>query len=174
MPVKRSDIVAFGGVLTGLSLLLILLTRVIPFTEMALPAVAGALLIAAVIELGAKWSVVIYAAVGLFSLIFTFDNGAAFYYIVFFGLYSIVKNYIEHIRSKLLQWVVKIVFFNLCAAALYFIIAAVSGLPAFVTRYGLMIALALSNAVFIVYDIALSRLIVTYITRLRSKFFRRS
>lgn len=173
MPNKKSEIVAFGVVLTGLSLLLILLTRAIPFAEMALPAVAGALLIVGVMELGPKWSAVIYAAVSLFALIFTFDNGAAFYYIVFFGLYSIVKNHIEHLHSKPLQWVVKIIFFNLCAVALYFIISAVSGLPSAFAKYGLPIIAVAANAIFIVYDIALSRLIVTYVFKLRNKIFKR-
>lgn len=170
---KSSLIAALGGMITAASLVLMLLTRVVPFSEMIFPAIAGVLLIPAVFELGTGWSAAAYAATGLLSLIFTFQNGAAFYYICFFGLYTIIKNHIEHLRKRPLQWAAKLVFFNLSASALYFIIAAAAGLPGFVTKYGVPIALVLANVMFVVYDIALSRLIVIYAVKMRKKVIKK-
>ena len=169
--VKRSGIVALGGMIAAVSVVLMLLTVYIPLLEQALPALAGVLLIAAVIETGAGWAFVIYIAVGLLSLLFAFNNGAAFYYILFFGLYTIVKSFIERIPIKPLQWVVKLLFFNMCAVAVYFVIFVwILHLPDSVFKYGYAATLAVINVVFIVYDIALSRLVVTYRTRIRKLF----
>jgi hypothetical protein len=170
--VKRSNIVALGGMIAAVSVVLMLLTVYIPLLEQALPALAGVLLIAAVIETGTGWAFVIYTAVGLLSLLFAFQNGAAFYYILFFGQYTIVKSFIERIPQKPLQWVVKIILFNVCAVAVYFVVLLVAGLPQNVFVYGYPVTIALINVMFIVYDIALSRLVVTYRTRIR-KLFRR-
>jgi hypothetical protein len=169
---KKANIVALGGMLTAMSLLLMLLTRVIPFSEQALPAIAGVLLISAVLEAGAGWAFVIYLAVALLSLFFAFQNGAALYYILFFGHYTIIKSYIERIKIKPLQWVVKILLFNVCAVASYYAMIAVTGIPDALTKYGLPITLGLINVVFILYDIALSRLVVMYVTRIRKNFKR--
>lgn len=153
--------------LAALSLLLMLLTRAVPFSEMALPAVAGVLLIFAVMEMGAGWALVIYAAVSLLSLLVAFENGAALYYILFFGLYPILKNYVERIRTRPLQWAAKLALFNLCAVALYFLTARLFGMPQAIARYGLALAVAVVNVTFVIYDFALSRLIVLYVYKIR-------
>ena len=150
-----------------------LLSRFIPFTEMAMPAAAGVLLIAAVVEAGTGWAFAMYFAVGLLSLLFAVSNGAAFYYIFFFGHYTIVKGLIERIPNRPLQWVVKFAVFNLCAVAVYFVLSVFTGVPKSFFRYGFPALMAMINAVFIIYDIALSRLIVTYFSRLR-KILRRT
>jgi hypothetical protein len=169
---KRANIVALGGMISALSLLVMLLTRIIPFTEQAMPAIAGVLLLAAVMELGPGWSFVVYIAVSLLSMLFAAQNGAAFYYLLFFGHYTILKNYIEHIHNRIFQWVVKLALFNFCAVIVYFVTMWVSGVPESITKYGLPITMALINVVFILYDIALSRLVVTYAARLGKLFAR--
>jgi hypothetical protein len=170
---KRANIVALGGIIAAMSLVLMLLSRLIPFTEMALPALAGVLLISAVLEAGAGWAFVMYIAVGLLSLFFALSNGAALYYILFFGHYTIIKSFVERIPNKPLQWVVKLLIFNVCAVAVYFMMTVFVGLPEKLFNYGMPVLLVLINAVFILYDIALSRLIVTYFHRIR-KIIRRA
>ena len=161
--------VALGGMMAALSLILMLLTRVIPFSEMALPAVAGVLLIAAVLEVGAAWSFAIFAAVGLLSLFFAFQNGAAFYYVLFFGPYPIVKSYIERLKSRPVQWTVKILLFNICALLLYLASAKIFGVPDALIKYGWALSALVVNATFVIYDIALSRLVVLYVYRIRKR-----
>lgn len=153
--------------LAAVSLTLMLLTRAVPFSEMALPAIAGVLLIFAVMEMGAGWALVIYVAVSLLSLLVAFSNGAALYYIFFFGLYPILKSCLERIPSRPAQWILKLLLFNACAAALYFLTVKLFGMPGAVTRYGLALVAAVVNLTFIVYDFALSRLIVLYVYKIR-------
>jgi hypothetical protein len=167
---KKSNIVALGGMIAALSLVLMMLTLFIPFSEQALPAVAGVLLITAVLEAGPGWAFVIYIAVGLLSLFFALQNGASLYYILFFGHYTIIKSYVERLPNKLLQWVVKLLIFNICAAAVYYLVALVTGIPVDIYKYSLPVTLVLFNIVLILYDIALSRLVVLYYYRIRKLF----
>ena len=164
---RQASRVAFGGMLAAVSLVLMLLTRAVPFSEMALPGVAGVRLIFAVMEMGAGWARVIYAAVSLLSLLVAFENGAALYYILFFGLYPIVKNYVERIPLRPAQLAAKLVICNVCAAAVYFATVKLFGVPGLVGRYGAVPVLIAVNAVFFLYDYALSRLVVLYVYKIR-------
>ncbi len=76
--------VALGGIITALCLLLMFLTGVMPLLYLALPMVAGALLLIIVSEIGTGWAVLTYAAVSLLSIFVTFDKEAALIFILFF------------------------------------------------------------------------------------------
>lgn len=170
---KQARGAALGGMLAALSLVLLLLTGVFPFAELVLPAIAGVLLVVAVLELDVRWAWGIFAAVCILGLLLCPNKDAAIYYLFFFGHYPLLKNHIEHLHSKVLQWIVKLPLFNACAILAYLLIAKLFGVPDDVGRYGYPLLLALMNAAFVLYDIALSRLIATYVFRLRRMFRRR-
>jgi hypothetical protein len=92
---KTSFKVSLSGVIGALSLVLMLLTSVIPFGTFAFPAFAGMLLISIVIELGNSWAFLVYFTVSTLSLLLLTDKEAALYYVIFLGFYPIVKGLIE-------------------------------------------------------------------------------
>lgn len=152
----------------AISVVFMLLTRFLPYLDITFTAIAGILLAVIVIEAGEKWAFLVYITVGLLSLLLS-TYGAAFYYILFFGPYPILKSFFERISSKILQWAIKIICFNICAAILYFVLAAVTGLPEAIAKYGLIISGIVVNICFIIYDIALSKLIYFYANSIRAK-----
>ena len=79
---SKSGKIALGGLLTALGVVLMFLTGLIPIGTYALPAIAGVLLIVAVIEIGAKWAWMIYAAVAVLSLLFAADKEAALLFVL--------------------------------------------------------------------------------------------
>ncbi|ADU26617.1 hypothetical protein [Ethanoligenens harbinense] len=170
---KQARGVALGGMLTALSLVLLVLAGVLPMMQLVFPAVAGLLLVVVVLELHIKWAWGIFAAVTLLGLLLCPDKSVVVYYVFFFGHYPLLKNYIERLRSRAVQWLVKIPLFNACIILAYLAIAKLFGVPEDLLRYGYPFALALANAAFILYDIALSRLIVTYIYRVRKLLHRK-
>lgn len=170
---KKTYPVALGGMTAALSLIVMAMSRVIPYSEQALPAIAGVFLLAMVMEAGPAWSLLVYLSVSLLSLFFAVQNGAAVYYIVFFGPYPILKNYIEHLHGKPLQWVLKVVYFNLSAVVVYYATVFLLSLGNGFLKYGLPIALVAVNIILVIYDIALTRLVVWYVCRIRKKLFRR-
>jgi len=62
---------------------------------------------------------------------------------------------------------VKIVLFNICAISSYFAALKISGIPNDMLKYGYPLVFAIINVAFIIYDIAVSRLVVFYIYRIR-------
>ncbi len=171
---KQSSKTALGGIVSALSVTLMMLTGVIPFMTYALPLAAGTLLILLVIEINKQWAFIVYAAASLLSIFVVPDREAAVFYIAFFGYYPIIKSTLEKHLNIVLEWVVKLIIFNVSTVAGYFFTTYVLGIPFDETgefgKYSLIILLALANAVFIAYDIMLTRFITLYLKKFRKSF----
>ena len=170
---SKSGKIALGGLLTALGVVLMFLTGLIPIGTYALPAIAGVLLIVAVIEIGAKWAWMIYAAVAVLSLLFAADKEAALLFVLFFGYYPVLKSFLERISSKVLSWISKFAVFNVAVVACFFLAVSFLQLPEdSFTVFGIYLPwvfLILGNAVFLIYDIALSGLVATYVEKLHHR-----
>lgn len=170
---SKSGKIALGGLLTALGVVLMLLTGLIPIGTYALPAIAGVLLIVAVIEIGAKWAWMIYAAVAVLSLLFAADKEAALLFVLFFGYYPVLKSFLERISNKVLSWISKFAVFNVAVVACFFLAVNFLQLPEdSFTVFGIYLPwvfLILGNAVFLIYDIALSGLVATYVEKLHHR-----
>lgn len=176
---KTSFKVSLGGIITALSLILLVGTGIIPIATYALPGLAGALIICIVIELGYKWAFSVFAATALLSLLLTPDREAALLYLFFFGHYPIIKSLIEHIKNRVVEWVLKLSVFNLCVFGCYAIIFYVFQMQYVIDsfkefgQYALPIFLVAGNLTFVLYDFALSSIILFYTRWVRVKLFRR-
>lgn len=170
---SKSGKIALGGLLTALGVVLMFLTGLIPIGTYALPAIAGVLLIVAVIEIGAKWAWMIYAAVAVLSLLFAADKEAALLFVLFFGYYPVLKSFLERISDKVLSWISKFAVFNVAVVACFFLAVNFLQLPEdSFTVFGIYLPwvfLILGNAVFLIYDIALSGLVATYVEKLHHR-----
>ena len=163
------------GMVTALSAVLMLMTGVFPMMDFALPAMAGVLLIAVVVELGRKWAALCWLAVSLVSFFIAPLKDSALFYFVLLGNYPIVKSMIESMRRPVTEWVLKLGVMNLTAGA---------GLAAAVFLFGMEAytgvleaapvlfagGFLLLNAVFVVYDMALSRLVNAYVGFFRPRY----
>ena len=170
---SKSGKIALGGLLTALGVVLMFLTGLIPIGTYALPAIAGVLLIVAVIEIGAKWAWMIYAAVAVLSLLFAADKEAALLFVLFFGYYPVLKSFLERISNKVLSLISKFAVFNVAVVACFFLAVNFLQLPEdSFTVFGIYLPwvfLILGNAVFLIYDIALSGLVATYVEKLHHR-----
>ena len=178
---KRTAKIAVSGVLGALSLVCLLLT-VFPFATYALPALASVFLIPIVIECGRRWAVGLYIAVAFLALLMVPDMEARLLFVTFFGYYPIVKSWAEQ-RSRVTEWVCKIVLFNAAVVASYTLLAMVGfSFEAFVIpgvslsfRVVLALFLLAGNVVFLLYDVALTRMLPLYFVRfqpLLHRFFK--
>lgn len=168
--------VAFGGVISALSIVLMFSTGIFSTLTYAVPAVAGALLILIVIEISPKFAGAVYFAVAVLSLLVVADKEAAVMYAMFFGYYPIIKGFIEKHLKNVLSWIIKFAVFNVSVISAYFVVSKVfmisfDDLESF-GKWALPIFLILCNIVFALYDIALTRLISAYLFSWR-KYVRR-
>ena len=81
-----------------------------------------------------------------------------------------LKKYIEKINKLVIEWILKLVLFNITVIAAWCIVMYVLQIPddsmGMLGQYGPYILLALGNVTFIIYDIALTGLIGMYMQKI--------
>ena len=154
----------------ALSTAVMALTGLIPVGTYAMPALAGALLIAVVAEAGTGWALSVYAAVSLLSVFLAADKEAVLFFLLFFGYYPVLKAALERrLHGRALRAAAKLAVFNAAAVLEFWAAARFLGVPA--ESYSLFghsvpqLFLLAGNFVFLVYDYALSLLVVAYFGR---------
>ena len=169
---------ALSGMLSALIVAVLYFAGISEVASLSVLAVAGVILCVCVYECGMKFAVSAYAATSFLSFIVCADKVTAGMYVICFGLYSVLKSLAEtYIRCRVLEWTVKLLFFNLSlvlmllgARFLLLDIGILKDLPGWAWALGWGVL----NGVFLIYDVALTRLMTFYIFRLRQKLFRKS
>ncbi len=150
----------------------IMLTSYFPYLTYAIPAIAGLCIMVVLIETDKKWALFSYITSSV--LIFLLgETESKLLYIFFFGIYPIIKAIVEKINKPIIEWILKILFLNLAIILAYTILSKLYGIyfddMGEFRKYGNIILIALANIVFVVYDIAISRICDTYIYKLHPK-----
>lgn len=173
---KNSMKVAFCGVAAALSTALMFLTGVIPIATLALPALAGCLLIPVVAEAGLPWGFGVYAVCCTLSFLLAPDREAALFYLLFFGYYPALYAVLGRIKNRAARYAAKLAVFNAAVAAETLLAVYVLKIPleavGFLGDFTLPVLWLLANVVFVFYDYALEGLIVIYMKRFHEKFGR--
>ena len=171
---KNSRTIALAAILSALSVALLFIGSASQIMDLSCAAMASIIVVYAVIELKGVWPYLIYAVTSLISLLILPDKFASVIYFLFAGYYPMLKLLFEKMRKPVVEWILKLVVFN----------AAISGIIwvslqfLYLEEEGVAftwIVYAVSNAVFILFDIALTRLISAYLAvwRKRFKFLRK-
>ena len=141
---------AVAGVLAAGSLAVLWLACMVPSGRIGLTGAAGLFPVAAVLAAGRAAGYLCWAASALLGLFLLPDKGVALLYLIFLGLYPVVKNNIEGLRRLPLEWLCKLACFN---AALW------------LGERTWLLYLA-GNLIFVLYDVGLSRLIALVMARM--------
>ncbi len=179
---KKLKNLTIGALLSALSVAIIALGGVIEVLDLSMAAIASFICVFAVIELGGIYPWLIFAVTSVLSLILIPSNIGAWCYVLFFGYYAIVKEKIERLK-KPLAWTLKMLIGNVAFAILLFGFGTITygaGLDfvelvnkVFETNFGTAMVVAvilMVELLFVVYDIALTRIITFYFKRLRHRF----
>jgi len=168
---KNTKNIALCGIVSALATV-VMMAAYFPYLTYAIPAIAGCLLIMIVVECGTKWAVVGYVVSGLLIMLVA-EPEAKLLYIGFFGYYPIIKEKIEKIGKRWIEYIFKILLFNVAILAVYFIVINVLGMPiedmGGTFKYGTLILLLVGNVSFLVYDVAVTRLTALYFNRLHPR-----
>lgn len=176
---KRSSRIALCGILSALAVVIMFLTGIVPFGTFVLPALAGLLLVVVVVEVSGKWAFCMYLTVAALSLFVSPDREAAMAFILFFGYYPVLKGVLERLPGNILPWIVKFAVFNAAIAVYYLALVLFIGTEAWteglgvLTQWAPLIFFGGGNLMFLVYDIALTRVITMYVRWFRVKFLGR-
>ena len=158
---------AFSGICTAISVVLLYIASVVPTARLALCAVASATVCLVMIKSGVKGAFTLYFAVTVLSAIILPDKAIAIAYGGVFGIYPIIKALIEKRHNLYVEWLFKLIVF-IIYSALFFVVSSYF-LPGLINaKLSAPIILIGVIAVLVVYDIALS-LIITEAVRRFSK-----
>ena len=173
---KQSSKVAIGGIVAALSLVMMISVAIVPFLTYALPAEAGTFIAFIVYEIDKKWAFGVYTAVAVLGMFLVPDKEVAVMYLAFFGYYPVLKSFLESKMRRLPGWIIKILSFNVTMSVSYFLMIKLMGLTLDeLDKYGLWavpMLLGAGTLAFILYDNALSKILLLYELRWR-KYFKR-
>lgn len=152
------------ALLSALSLALLYVASVVPGGRLGMVALSGLVPAAAVISAGLRGGLMCYAAAAILGLLVVPDKGCALLYLLFFGLYPVIKSLCERLPRGL-ELLAKLVFFNAVLTLFYFLLAEffLPFLPEPLVGTG-VVYLA-GNLAFLVYDFGFSKLIALYLHR---------
>jgi len=168
--------IALCGVVTALSVVLMIFEGLVQVASIAMPALAGCLLIPIVAEAGLGWAFGSYAATAVLCLFLAPDKEAALIYLLFFGYYPALFAVVSKLKNPIVCWTVKLTIFNAAAVGDVLLATYVLGVPweeiPFLGPWGPAVLLLLANLVFILYEKALAGLIRGYFRRFHGKLMK--
>lgn len=157
---SKASVIARGGMLTALGVFFIYLSSILPTSRMFLEGLTSCLILASIILMGTKNSVAVYAATAVLSFLVCGIRLATISYVLVFGLYGFVKYYIEGLDKIVLEYVIKLVYCNICLAVLFAIYKLF--MPnLFDIKAAMYIIAIAAQFIFLIYDYLLSAF-VTY------------
>ncbi len=161
---KRARTIALCAMMTALSVICLWLSSILPTGQLGFSAAALLFGCAAVLEVGIGGGAAVYICSVLLGALLMSNRFPLFYYVVFFGYYPIVKSLAERAMRRYVEWIVKLAVFNaaLAMTVMLFSEAVLSFSPV----KSLPVICILANAVFVIFDIGLTRLIRFYMARI--------
>ena len=151
----------------------IMLTSYFPYLTYAIPAMAGLFMIVPLIECGVAWGFGAYISSAVIILIVG-EIESKILYVMLLGYYPILKSIIERLHKQAVEWVLKLICFNIAAVAFYYVATSTVIGVSFDDfgewgKYGAWGFLGLCNVVFVIYDIGISRMAGYYMMTLHNK-----
>ncbi|MCH5195209.1 MAG: hypothetical protein J1F28_00760 [Oscillospiraceae bacterium] len=178
-PQRIGYIVALCGIMSALALAVMFVFGFVPMFEYITPAFAGVLIYVIREELGVKYGLVSYIAVGLLCLLITSNYEVAFLFIFLFGYYPILREYFQKLRFFLLRGLVKLAVAAVAIAGCYSILIFAFGMTQLLEdandfgKYSAIILASLAMFAFAAYDIFLGYLKFFYEKLLKPKIRKR-
>lgn len=162
--VKR---ITLSGILLAFTVICVFLAANLPTSKLSLYAVSSLFVAVIIIEFGAKAGWAFYLASGILCAVLV-PRLEVIPFIVFFGVYGLVKLYIERLHNRISEYALKIIYFNICLVlGLIFLKELImDGVSLSAPVY---VVAGLLEIVFIVYDYIYTLFIRFYGTQLKPK-----
>ncbi|HHW48039.1 MAG TPA: hypothetical protein GXX14_05405 [Clostridiaceae bacterium] len=158
--------IALNGILGSLAVVAVFLATVMPTNRLSFFALSSFFVSVVIIEYGIKNGWAFYISTSLLALIVVPNKVEVIPYAIFFGIYGIVKSYIERLGRVMLEYVLKYVYFNACLACIVFVVREFF-LETVDLRFSWWLVIIALQGVFLVYDYVYTLFIRYYINKLK-------
>lgn len=148
--------ITYSGILLGLNILLLLISNLISINTMFFMGLASLIISVIVMEYGVNTGVVFYIASIILSFIVMPNKSQWLLYTLTFGIYGLVKYFIEKGRPIYIEVILKLIFANLVAVILYLILKNIVIIPINI------ITIIVYQVAFLIYDYVYSLFIEYY------------
>lgn len=148
--------ITYSGILLGLNIVLLLISNLISINTMFFMGLASLIISVIVMEYGVNTGVVFYIASIILSFIVMPNKAQWLLYTLTFGIYGLVKYFIEKGRPIYIEVILKLIFANLVAVILYLILKNIVIIPINI------ITIIVYQVAFLVYDYVYSLFIEYY------------
>ena len=165
---KRTRKITLAALFTALSVIILLLSSVMPSGQLGFAAVASLLTAAGVIESGLSGGIAVFIGGSILAALLVPNKSAVILYVIFFGYYPIIKSLCERLSAKYLVWIPKLLILNAAFSAGWFLLKS-RFFPSVNLDYPIWLIYIAVNIVFVVFDIGLSKLIGFYIFRVHKQ-----
>lgn len=161
------------AIISALCVLVLLLGSFLDVLDLTAAMLASVFCTVVVIEVGKLWPWLTYATVSVLSLVLLPNKLPAAVFLLT-GYYPIIKQKLERLK-KPVAWILKIIIFNvICTAfffmcSLFFVGVDLMLIPSVGKTANIVLGYAVGNAVFVLYDIALSKIIIYYVFSLSDR-----
>lgn len=158
---KAKDI-TLGGILIALTIITLYLNLIIPINTLAILTISACFVPIAIIRGNVKLGILVYIASSIIGfLIIPLNTMLPF--ILYFGIYGLIKFFIEKLKNMTLEIILKLAFSNLMLFLGYFLFTSFIGPINF--KLPLWMLLILVQFVFLIFDYALTLIITSFLTR---------
>ncbi len=167
--------IALGGTLASMCLVSQFITGVFPAFYIVMPMICGILVTVMATETNVWWGFLMYLAVSTLSLFVTPNKDAALIFIMFFGHYPLIRPYLHRLRLKPLIYILKLLIYNACILAYFFLTVYLFGMDELLEemgefgKYGAYLLLGSANVMFVSYDYLMDVAMMVYRKRLHPK-----
>lgn len=158
----KSSNVAQSGIIIALTLAILYSASLIPISTLSILTIASCLIPISIIRTSIKSTILVYLSCSILSFFFIPVN-IALLYTSFFGVYGIFKYFIEKLNNLLYEIIIKLLVFNLFLFLIYYLFNTFIGFNA---KISLWLFLIMAQAVFLIYDYALTIIISYFINRI--------
>lgn len=153
--------ISYSGILLAVNIILLLMSSIIPMNTIFFMGVASLPIAIVIMEYGTKTGIVFYIASTILSFIIIQNKAQWLMYVFTFGIYGLIKYFIEKGRPIYIEIILKLCFANIVVVLLYLILKTMVIIPInIITVLGFQV-------IFLVYDYVYSLFIDYYDEKLK-------
>ena len=155
--------IAENGIIVALTIVILYAATFLPISKLSVLTVASCLIPISIIRTSIKNTILVYLASSILSF-FLIAANIALYYSLFFGIYGIIKYFVEKLNRVSVEILLKLISFNILLSIIYFISMNFFGDLNF--NFPLYLIWLIGQGVFLIYDYALAVIISYYLKRI--------
>ncbi|MEG0874152.1 MAG: hypothetical protein RSB05_00895 [Clostridiales bacterium] len=165
---EKNRTLALAGIMTAFTVIILFFAMVIPNLKLVLYGLSSLPIAVILIECDKKTAGLFFTATAVLALILIPDKTAVLPYVVVLGFYGFIKAIAEKFTNNIVEWAIKIIYFNATLAIYLWLVLAIF-LPNIVLPIPLWVLIIGAEVGFVIYDFIYSACIWYYEKQIRPK-----